>query len=92
MKILKTVLSVIFTGVLSCYGQEMSRYKSLYKFDMMRDTIAMEYFSQDTYVLQIGENITKGYIYRDFYIDSLKIHDPVLHNRLFSASVQQDIE
>jgi GLPGLI family protein len=96
MNVFKLVLCFILTGFLSgysCLGQEKSRYKCAYQFDFLSDTIKMEYFRQEIYILQIGEKITKGFTYQKFYIDSLQKHtSPDLYRKLFSASVKESFE
>jgi GLPGLI family protein len=52
----------------------------------------MNYFRQETYIVQIGDNITKGFTYQKFYLDSLKTHDPDLYGKLFAISVQESME
>lgn len=74
------------------YTQERAQYKCTYQFDFLRDTLSLEYFRQETYVVQIGENITKGFTYQKFYLDSLITHNPSLHRELFNKSVKESIE
>jgi len=84
---------VCFLSDYSCFGQEKSRYKCAYQFDFLRDTIKMEYFMRDIYIVQIGENLTKGFSYQKFYIDSFQKHtSPDLYRKLFTASVKESIE
>lgn len=93
--ILKIVSYIIFSAVISthyCNSQEISQYKCAYKFDFLKDTIAMKHFRQEIYILQIGEKITKGFTYQKFYIDSLKTHAPHIYKELFKASVEESFE
>jgi len=94
MNTLKSILCFILTVLLSgysCYGQEQSRYKCSYRFDFLRDTLKGEYFRQEIYIVQIGDNLTKGFTYQKFYLDSLLKASPDLYRKLFSASVEETI-
>ena len=77
---------------MSSFGQEISRYKCVYQFDFLRDTLIKEFFRSENYIVQIGNNITKGFTYQKFYLDSLKKHAPDMYRKLFNASVQESIE
>ncbi|MDR1369102.1 MAG: GLPGLI family protein [Dysgonamonadaceae bacterium] len=79
-------------SVFSGHSQEKAKYKSAYQFDYLCDTIKMEYFRPETYIVQIGDNITKGFTYQKFYLDSLMTHNPKLHSELFKISVKESIE
>jgi len=95
MNIFKCVLFFILSWFLSCdfcYSQEKSRYKCAYQFDILKDTLAEQYFRQDISILQIGDNLTKGFTYQKFYLDSLRNSSPELYRKLFNASVQESIE
>jgi len=95
MNTLKFVLFFILAGFLlcySCYGQEKTHYKCFYQFDMLRDTTKNEYFRREIYIVQIGENLTKGFTYQKFYLDSLQKSSPELYRNLFSASVKESME
>lgn len=93
MKKLKFVLIICFNFfiILSGYSIEKSQYKCTYKLDFLRDTINMKHFRQETYIVQIGENITKGFTYQKFYIDSLETNAPHKYKELFNASVEESI-
>ena len=90
-KLLFLILVGFFSNY-SCFSQDKSLHKVVYQFDMVRDTLSMELFRQELYIVQIGNGITKGFTYQKFYLDSLKAHDPNLYHKLFSASVQESIE
>jgi len=95
MNTLKFVLFFILAGFLlcySCYGQEKTHYKCFYQFNMLRDTTKNEYFRQEIYIVQISDNLTKGFTYQKFYIDSLRKSSPELYHKLFSASVKESID
>ena len=96
--ILYFVLVCFFFGY-SCHsgkkatsGLEMSHYKASYQFDFLFDTLTMEYFRPEIYIVQIGEKVTKGFTYHKFHLDSLLKASPDLYHKLFSASVQESIE
>jgi len=94
MNIFKSVLCFIFGRFLSCYScysQEKSHYKCAYQFDILSDTIKKEYFRQEVYIVQIGNNLTKGFTYQKFYLDSLQKSSPELYRKLFNASVEASI-
>lgn len=82
------VLSAIQFG----YSQEKSHYKCAYRLEFLRDTLTLEYFRPETYIVQIGEGITKGFTYQKFYLDSLKTNAPDLYKQLFNASAKESIE
>jgi GLPGLI family protein len=91
----KFVLCFILVGFFSgysCYSQEKSRYKCAYQFDFLSDTLAIKYFRQEIYIVQIGDKLTKGFTYQKFYRDSLQKSSPELYRKLFNASVQESIE
>jgi GLPGLI family protein len=93
--VLKSVLCfilAIFLSCYSCYSQEKARYKCAYQLDMLKDTLAMDYWRQEIYIVQIGDKLTKGFTYQKFYNDSLKKASPDLYRTLFSASVKESIE
>ncbi len=73
-------------------SQEKTQYKCSYRLEFLRDTLAMEYFGPETYIVQIGDSITKGFTYQKFYNDSLKANNPKLHKELFNTSVKESIE
>lgn len=89
--ILCFTITVIFL-VSPCYSQEKSHYKCSYQLDMQKDTVDMKYFRQEIYILQIGEKITKGFVYQKFYNDSLAKAAPKLYRKLFSTSIMESIE
>ena len=97
--LLVLLVSTCFLFGYSCHsgkkttsGQEKSRFKASYHLDFLFDTLTMEYFRQEIYILQIGEKMTKGFTYHKFYLDSLNKASPDLYRKLFSASVQESIE
>jgi len=59
---------------------------------MLSDTLSMEHDVQELYIVQIGDNITKGYTYRNFHSDSLRTHDPNRWISLLSVSVEETFE
>ncbi|MDR2145997.1 MAG: GLPGLI family protein [Tannerella sp.] len=85
------ILAASFSGFPG-YGQEKSRYKCAYQFDFLKDTVKMTYFRQEIYIVQIGENITKGFTYHKFYLDSFRKQSPDLYRQQFTASVKESIE
>ena len=92
---LRLILCFILTGFIacfSCYSQEKAKYKCSYQLDFLKDTISMEYFRQEIYIVQIGDNVTKGFTYQKFYLDSLRSANPTLYRNLFNASVKESIE
>ena len=96
MNKLNFLFCITIAGLLSnfsCYCQEQSRYKATYQFDFLRDTLVMEYFRREVYVLQIGDKITKGFTTQSYYVDSLgKLASNLPSRQLFTASVQESIE
>jgi len=92
MNICKLIASFILISCFSSISQEQSRYKAFYQLDILRDTNTLEYFRQEIYILQIGENVTKGFTYQKFYNDSLQAANPALWRKLFNASVQESME
>lgn len=93
MCVIKYILSIVIAAsTLSCYGQQKTNYKCAYQFDILRDTIAKEYFRKEVYIVQIGEKMTKGFTYQKFYLDSLREHSPDLYRKLFTNSVRESIE
>jgi GLPGLI family protein len=89
--ILYIILAFLLSGN-SGYSREKSHYKCAYQFDFLKDTISMEYFRQEIYIVQIGDKLTKGFTYQKFYLDSLKKHAPELSRKLFNASVTESFE
>ena len=92
MNICKLIASFILVSCFSSFSQEQSHYKAFYLLDILRDTNTLEYFRQEIYILQIGENVTKGFTYQKFYNDSLQAANPALWRKLFNASVQESME
>ena len=95
MNIFKSILCFILAVSLSgysCYSQEQSRYKCAYQFDFLKDTLTMKYFRQEIYIVQIGDNLTKGFTYQKYYLDSLQKASPELYRSLFNASVTESFE
>jgi GLPGLI family protein len=74
------------------YDPEKSRHKCAYKFDILSDTLLMNYFREEIYIVQIGNNLTKGFTHQKFYLDSLKRYNPELHKKLFNLSLSESIE
>lgn len=74
------------------YAQRKSQYRCAYQLEYLKDTISMEHFRPETYIVQIGDGITKGFTYQKFYIDSLKSSNPKLYNEMFKASIKKYIE
>ena len=60
--------------------------------DVLRDTLELRYFRQEIYILQIGDNLTKGFTYQKFYLDSLGKHNPELFRYLFNESVKESMD
>ena len=50
---------------------DTAKYKCVYQFKFLEDSINMKYKDNDLYVIQIGENFTKSYCYQLFYFDSI---------------------
>ena len=50
---------------------DTAKFKCVYQFKFLTDSINMTYRDKDLYVIQIGDNFTKSYCYKTFYIDSL---------------------
>ena len=94
MSIFKLSLIILFSFLTTQtgYSKEKSRYKCAYRLEFLRDTLAMEYFRPETYIVQIGDSITKGFTYQKFYNDSLQANNPKLYKELFNASVKNSIE
>jgi len=92
VKIVLCLLLIGFISNQSCYSQEKSRYKCAYRFDFLRDTIAMDYFRQEIYIVQIGDKLTKGFTYQKFYLDSLEKASPDLFHQMFNASLSAGME
>jgi GLPGLI family protein len=91
----KFVLCFILVGFFSgysCYSQEKARYKCAYQFDFLSDTLTMKYFRQEIYIVQIGDNLTKGFTYQKFYLDSLEKQSPDLFREFFKTSVKNSFE
>jgi len=76
----------------TCYCQDKSRYKCTYQFDFLNDTISMDYFRQEIYIVQIGENLTKGFTYQKFFLDSLEKASPVLYRQMYSETLNKGME
>jgi GLPGLI family protein len=51
---------------------DIAKLKCTYQFTFLADSIKMNYNDKDFYIIQIGENLTKGYFYKTFYVDSMK--------------------
>lgn len=81
-----------FYNIQAGYSQEKSQYKCGYRLEYLKDTLSMEYFRPETYIVQIGDSITKGFTYQKFYLDSLKTNAPDLHKKLLYASIKESIE
>ncbi len=81
------IFSLLLLISLSSNAQEKTRFKCAYQFDFLRDTIDMKYFRQETYILQIGENVTKGFTYHKTYVDSLQKSSPELFRDLYNKEV-----
>ncbi len=94
MNVFRFILTafILFYVIQTGYSQEKSRYKCAYRLEFLKDTLSLEYFRPETYIVQIGDKITKGYTYQKFYIDSLKTNAPDLYRKLFNASVKESIE
>ena len=75
-----TVLILYFSMFIQ--SQEKSRYKCAYEVSVQRDTITQKTFPKDTYIVQVGKYITKGFFYRSFYYDSLYNVSKYLHNQV----------
>ncbi len=63
-------------------AQPRSNYKCIYQLDILSDTIKGEYMRKELYVVQIGDNVTKGFTYQKFYNDSLAKNNPKLYHKL----------
>ena len=76
MKPLHFLLFVFFVGIgVSINAQNLNpvdtvNVKCTYKFRFLSDSIKMEY-KNESYVVNIGNYITKSYCYKVFYIDSM---------------------
>lgn len=94
MNILKFIFVVFFPfySIQTGYSQEKSHFKCAYKLDYVRDTMELKYFRQETYIVQIGDKMTKGFTYQKYYNDSLKTNAPHLYKKLFKASMEESIE
>ena len=74
------------------YAKERSEYKCSYRLEYLSDTLARKQFRPEIYIVQVGNNITKGFTYQKFYLDSLQTNNPQLYKTLFNASIQESIE
>ena len=81
-----------FISVYSSYSQEKSHYKCAYQFDFLSDTITMKYFHREIYIVQIGNNLTKGFICQKFYLDSLNKISSCLFHQMFTESLNKGME
>jgi GLPGLI family protein len=52
-------------------NQDTAFYKCTYQIKWVADTLKMTEGRPDTYILEIGQNFSKGYWYYDFYLDSI---------------------
>ena len=52
----------------------------------------MDYFRQEIYIVQIGENLTKGFTYQKFFLDSLEKASPVLYRQMYSEALNKGME
>lgn len=74
------------------YSQEKTQYKCSYRLEFLKDTLTLEKFRTEIYIVQIGNGITKGFTYQKFYNDSLKANNPKLYKELFNVSIEESIE
>jgi GLPGLI family protein len=51
---------------------DISKIKCSYQFKYLTDSIKMTYNDKNLYIVLVGENLTKGYCYKTFYVDSMK--------------------
>ena len=86
------IFLVCFISCYSCFSQERSKYKCAYQFDFLRDTISMNYFRQEIYIVQIGDKLTKGFTYQKFYLDSLEKASPDLFHQMFNSALAAGME
>lgn len=68
--------TLIFSILLLCFiniaqAQDTAHFKCTYSVQYVKDTTTMTYGNKDLFILQIGDEITKGYSYSKFYMDSL---------------------
>lgn len=74
-------------SIATTHSQELSRYKCAYETTVLRDTVTFQSYPKDTYIVQIGDDITKGFYYKKFYADSLES----ANKELFHQIAMQDI-
>jgi len=80
-----TILFLLLS-IICIHSQEKSRYKCAYEANVVRDTVTHESFGKDTYIVQINENMTKGFYYVGFYSDSLKNVNKILHDQMMTKA------
>lgn len=87
--IIFTISLLLLSGAL-CYAQEKSRYKCAYELEILSDTLNLEYCRSETYILQINDNVTKGFTYQKFHLDSLKKANKSLYEKNFRAYINKN--
>lgn len=69
-------------SITTIHSQEKSRYKCAYEITALRDTVSPVVYHKDTYIVQINDNITKGFYYHNYYSDSLKTANYALYSQI----------
>ena len=78
----RIILMSLLFSCMTINSQEKSKYKSAYESEILSDTINKESFMGDTYIIQIADNLTKGYYYKPFYSDSLENANKELYDQM----------
>ena len=87
-------LTLIFLISSSLYSseKEKSKYKCAYELEIQNDTIKQKYTIPETYIVQINDDITKGFTYKKFHNDSLMKANSKLRMVEFNAYLNQHKE
>ena len=70
--IILLIILPIVTNASAKDKNEVAHHRCTYRFNMIIDTIDIKYAREEMYVLQIGDNFTKGFCYHCYYIDSIR--------------------
>lgn len=92
MKTQKIILSVVlfFSFAMIIQAKEKTKYKCAYNLKILSDTLNYKYFRSETYILQINDDITKGFTYQKYYNDSLKKANKSLAEKNFRDYISQN--